>query len=105
MLSGFAPGVLLETVKLGPKSSIEKLIPRDLLVQALLAIDQDRAAQVISTAGNVPTSIRSVDGLVVPALDQIGQGWEQDSTALSRLRSLNNYCEMGWADGSIRFSC
>ena len=61
--------------------------------KALLSLDRLEIKNVIEQAGRDHTPLQCVEGLVLPALTQIGDGWEQGSIALSQVYMSGRICE------------
>jgi len=60
---------------------------------ALTALDQRAAQGVFEQALLGHTPLQVVEGLVLPALDWIGQGWDEGSLALSQVYMSGRFCE------------
>ena len=61
--------------------------------RALLAIDQISAKEIFAKLGRSFTPLQIVEGLIAPALDNIGIGWEQGRIALSQVYMSGRICE------------
>lgn len=61
--------------------------------QALLAADRIQAAAIFQTAREQYTSAQLMDQLIAPALEQIGDGWDQGEVALSQVYMSGRICE------------
>ena len=62
------------------------------LEDALLASDRVAATRVLESAAGWP-AIDVVERLVVPAMDDIGKGWERGTVALSQVYMTGRICE------------
>lgn len=60
--------------------------------QALLSMNKKDAARILSD-GNSAASIRRIEELIVPALEDIGRGWEEGTIALSQVYMSGRLCE------------
>lgn len=63
------------------------------LVQALLEVDRVTVGELLSQGGQGDTPISLMESLVVPALEQIGQGWEQGTVSLAQVYMSGRICE------------
>ncbi len=61
--------------------------------RSLLAIDQVRAKEIFAKLGRSFTPLQIVEGLIAPALDNIGIGWERGRIALSQVYMSGRICE------------
>lgn len=61
--------------------------------QALEALDHPRAERLFEQALGQSSPLETVEGLIVPALTGIGQGWEEGSVALSQVYMSGRLCE------------
>ncbi|MDM8521359.1 cobalamin-dependent protein [Anaerolineales bacterium HSG6] len=61
--------------------------------QALLALDQLAAEEILASALKDKSPMEFVEQVVVPALERIGDGWEQGGVALSQLYMSGRICE------------
>ena len=66
--------------------------PSDELKQAILSTDQVRAEQLLANLGEISTQ-DFVEKVIVPAMDQIGDGWEDGSVAISQVYMGAKICE------------
>jgi len=62
-------------------------------LQALQALNRVEAQNILCQATDRQTSIELVEELVVPALEEIGRGWEEGSVALSQVYMSGRICE------------
>jgi methanogenic corrinoid protein MtbC1 len=60
---------------------------------ALLAIDRVKAEELLRQAIEKENSIECIEKLIIPALTSIGEGWENDSVALSQVYMSGRICE------------
>lgn len=63
------------------------------LEQALLALDRMSAKKALEAALTAAEPFEIVDQVVTPALQRIGQGWEQGRVALSQIYMAGRICE------------
>jgi len=61
--------------------------------RALLALDRLMARHVLIERDGLETPLQRVEKLVVPALERIGQDWEQGTVALSQVYMSGRICE------------
>lgn len=61
--------------------------------QALLSLDRLTARRLLATAAQTWPPVEVVEGMVVPALERIGAGWEQGQVALSQVYMSGRICE------------
>ena len=61
--------------------------------RALLELDRSTAGEMLASRNGVVTALRSVDELVVPALESIGAGWERGTVSLSQVYMAGRICE------------
>jgi len=61
--------------------------------QALLSLDRLSADTILREASEAGSPIKAVEQLVVPALERIGNGWENGSVALSQVYMSGRICE------------
>jgi len=61
--------------------------------QALLSLDRLSANTILREASEADSPIKAVEQLVVPALERIGNGWENGSVALSQVYMSGRICE------------
>ena len=60
---------------------------------ALLALDRVRAEAVLGEAVADHAAVELVEGVVAPALDRIGAGWDEGQVALSDIYMASRLCE------------
>jgi len=60
---------------------------------ALLASDQTKAFAILDTASRHYETFECISGIIVPALDRIGSGWEKGDLALSQIYMSGRICE------------
>ncbi len=65
----------------------------DQFEQALLAVDRVAARDVLMRSANGKPPYQFLDQLIVPALERIGQGWEQGRVALAQVYMGGRICE------------
>lgn len=65
----------------------------DQFEQALLAVDRVAARDVLMRSANGNPPYQFLDQLIVPALERIGQGWEQGRVALAQVYMSGRICE------------
>jgi methanogenic corrinoid protein MtbC1 len=63
------------------------------LTNALLSVDQPKAHWILTTPVPGVTPIRLIEGLVEPALEAIGTGWEKGIYSLSQVYMSGKICE------------
>lgn len=63
------------------------------LEEALLAVDSVRAARILRDACAASSPVSCIEALVIPALEEIGRGWEQGRVALSQVYMSGRICE------------
>lgn len=61
--------------------------------QALLSLDRFGVKTLLQGQGNEPPTLQEVEGLIVPALERIGTGWEEGRVALSQVYMGGRLCE------------
>ncbi len=61
--------------------------------KALLAIDQVTAEEIVAKLNNTHTPLQIMEGLIAPALENVGTGWEQGRIALSQVYMSGRICE------------
>lgn len=61
-------------------------------VAALLALDRGRLEEIIAQVGTTD-ALAPIDMLVAPALEQIGEQWEQGEASLSQVYMSGRLCE------------
>ncbi|XOF33903.1 MAG: B12-binding domain-containing protein [Candidatus Electrothrix sp. YB6] len=62
-------------------------------IEILLKTDQVGAEQLFHQVQEQSSSFRTVDRLIVPALEKIGREWEQGSVALAQVYMSSKICE------------
>ena len=65
----------------------------DRFEQALLSVDRLEARNILTASIGDQTSIQLVENLVLPALERIGESWEQGQVALSQVYMSGRVCE------------
>jgi methanogenic corrinoid protein MtbC1 len=65
----------------------------DKFEQALLSVDRLGARNILTKSGGDQTPIQLMESLVLPALERIGDGWEQGQVALSQVYMSGRICE------------
>jgi methanogenic corrinoid protein MtbC1 len=65
----------------------------DALEDALLDLDQVAALRILEEAGGGKLSTQTLEYVVVPALQRIGEAWERGDAALSQLYMSGRLCE------------
>lgn len=70
-----------------PKAEIAEL------ERALLALDRLRARALLSPTGDPTTAMARIEALLVPAMEHIGENWEQGQVALSQVYMSGRICE------------
>nr|CRH06642.1 conserved protein of unknown function [Include Cobalamin B12-binding domain] [Candidatus Magnetococcus massalia] len=73
------------------------------LTEALLHVDRVNARAILTSYASDNTPVAVVEQLLVPVLEQIGQGWEQGDVALSQVFMSGQVCEelansLSWED-------
>ncbi|MCI5126326.1 MAG: hypothetical protein D3925_18090, partial [Candidatus Electrothrix sp. AR5] len=63
------------------------------LVDALLRVDRLGAEELVVRAVEQGESFNTVDRLIVPALEEIGRGWETGTVALAQVYMSSKLCE------------
>jgi methanogenic corrinoid protein MtbC1 len=63
------------------------------LEHALLALDRTAALSVLASANFSDDSFEIIEGLIAPALERIGAGWERGEIALSQVYMAGRICE------------
>ncbi|MGB5685785.1 MAG: cobalamin-dependent protein, partial [Candidatus Electrothrix sp.] len=63
------------------------------LVDALLRVDRLGAEELVVRALEQGESFNTVDRLIVPALEEIGRGWEAGTVALAQVYMSSKVCE------------
>lgn len=61
--------------------------------EALLSSDEEKARMLLYHAGKNHTALELVETIIVPALDSIGKGWEENEFALSQVYMSGRICE------------
>ncbi len=61
--------------------------------EALLSTDEEKAGEIMVEAGGTLQSGAFLEEILVPALDDIGAGWEQGEYALSQVYMSGRICE------------
>jgi methanogenic corrinoid protein MtbC1 len=61
--------------------------------EALLSTDEEKAGEIMVEAGGRLHSLAFLEEVLVPALDEIGAGWEQGEYALSQVYMSGRICE------------
>jgi methanogenic corrinoid protein MtbC1 len=61
--------------------------------EALLSTDEEKAGEIMVEAGGRLHSLAFLEEVLVPALDDIGAGWEQGEYALSQVYMSGRICE------------
>jgi len=61
--------------------------------EALLSTDEEKAGAIMDEAGGKLRSMAFLEEVLVPALDDIGSGWEQGEYALSQVYMSGRICE------------
>ncbi|MBF0451210.1 MAG: cobalamin-dependent protein [Candidatus Magnetomorum sp.] len=61
--------------------------------EALLSLDHQKLKALIEQSSQTETNIHVVENLIVPALERIGNGWEQGDIALSQVYMSSRICE------------
>ena len=61
--------------------------------KALLIMDRVRAEEIIRQVMKQSSTMESVEGVVVGALEKIGQGWQEGSVALAQVYMSGIICE------------
>lgn len=73
------------------------MVPFDTMIddfrQALLAVDRLKAHRILQDAFQQSGNLAVVDGLLTPALEQIGEQWERGQAALSQVYMSGVICE------------
>lgn len=64
-----------------------------LFQDALLSLDKVKALNIFNEALTENSSIDVVEQVVVPALENIGQGWQEGTLALSQIYMSGRFCE------------
>ena len=64
-----------------------------LLLEALMASNRLAAETIVSALKEQTSSIGIIEAVVVPALERMGQGWENGSVALSQIYMGGRICE------------
>lgn len=62
-------------------------------VEKLIEIDRLGAEQIFNTVREQRNMSQTVDHLILPALERIGQGWEEGSIALAQVYMSSRICE------------
>ena len=60
---------------------------------ALLAVDLHTARWLVQESCTLDSPVSCFETLIIPALDEIGKGWEQGSVALSQVYMSGKICE------------
>lgn len=60
---------------------------------AILSLDRLKATEILAKSEGDPAAIRLVEGIVVPALERIGERWERAEVALSQVYMAGRICE------------
>ena len=63
------------------------------LKNALLATDRDQARALAAAAVDAAGAEAAVEAVIVPALEQIGQGWQSGEVSLSQVYMSGRICE------------
>ncbi len=66
---------------------------KEAFVHALLSMNRLEASQIIAKAATSTRALQLLEQLIVPALDDIGNGWEQGDVALSQVYMSSRICE------------
>jgi methanogenic corrinoid protein MtbC1 len=61
--------------------------------ERLLVIDRTGAAELLTWPDGKPFTFEETEALLVPALERIGQGWEEGRVALSQVYMSGRLCE------------
>lgn len=61
--------------------------------RALLSVDRQAIDRVVSKSGSDVTSIEFIESVIVPVLEEIGNGWENGRYALSQVYMSGRICE------------
>jgi methanogenic corrinoid protein MtbC1 len=69
------------------------LVDIDRFEQALLSVDRLGARHILTASRGGQTPLQLVESLVLPALERIGEGWEQGQIALSQVYMSGRVCE------------
>nr|WP_320130917.1 cobalamin-dependent protein [uncultured Holophaga sp.] len=71
--------------------------PVRLFIESLLAFDRARCWRLLEEARSGDFSIRRLEALVVPALEEIGRAWERGELALAEVYMAGRICEEAMA--------
>ena len=61
--------------------------------KVLLSQDQAKARDILLKSASPHDPIRSIEQLIVPAMEKIGRGWESGEVALSQIYMSSRICE------------
>jgi methanogenic corrinoid protein MtbC1 len=61
--------------------------------QALLSLDRLKARSILSEAIGTDNPIKSIENIIMPVLELIGEGWEEGNIALSQIYMSGRICE------------
>lgn len=65
----------------------------DRFEKALLAVDRITTRDLLGQASAASTPVQAIEALILPALERIGRGWDQGTTALSQVYMAGRICE------------
>ncbi|TCT22840.1 cobalamin B12-binding domain-containing protein [Thiobaca trueperi] len=68
-------------------------LPSEALQQSFLALDRMRASELVAVAATELPPLQVIETMVRPALEAIGQLWEQGDCALSQVYMSGRICE------------
>jgi methanogenic corrinoid protein MtbC1 len=61
--------------------------------EALIALDRVSADRIFNQALSTSSPIKAIEGVVVPALEQVGAAWQSGDVALSQVYMSGRFCE------------
>ncbi len=82
------PGNVLRSIFL---KALDQTVEK--LVRALLSLNRIETQNILSQAIDAYAQARTIDEIVAPALEQIGEGWEKGNLALSQVYMSGRLCK------------
>jgi len=65
----------------------------DQFEQALLTLDRSKVNALLHNTDGQPLPLQDIEAMIVPALEHIGNGWEEGRVALSQVYMSGRLCE------------
>ena len=72
---------------------VHEVASEEALRRALLAVDRVTVGEILTGANKQSSPVEVMEAMVMPALDQIGRGWERGTVSLAQVYMAGRICE------------